>query len=349
MNKRYENIDFLRFLASFGIVMVHVLKNIEFSAMPSNIIYSYISSVFLMKMEKYVSLFFLISGFSISCGYYNRIKNNDISMNRFYIKRYSRILPLFAVIVVAESLYLLVSHNMGLSDVFFESIADVSLGYAFLPFSSISVVGVGWALGVIFSFYILFPFIVFCTWTKRRSWFVLLLTILLSYGARTYFTYKGAFSNCNFVLWSHYFIAGVIIYLYKDSISILLEKEKSLCVLLLVVGYVLSFTVSFESVFIENVKNLLAWSLVLISTLGKNWKITETRVVKVCSQYSFDIYLLHMLVLRLFQKTNLLASNGVLSMLVDTLMVFSFALCIAFMFGILVKKISRIEKKGSRG
>lgn len=68
--------------------MVHVLKNIDFYDMPSQGVYGYISTLFLMRMEKFVSFFFLISGFSISCGYYHRVKDGNISMNDFFTKRY---------------------------------------------------------------------------------------------------------------------------------------------------------------------------------------------------------------------------------------------------------------------
>ena len=53
MKRRYNNIDSLRFIASLGIVMVHVLKNIDFYDMPSQGVYGYISTLFLMRMENW--------------------------------------------------------------------------------------------------------------------------------------------------------------------------------------------------------------------------------------------------------------------------------------------------------
>ena len=35
----------------------------------------------------------IISAFGMCCGYYNKIENNEISVNEFYKKRFQKILP----------------------------------------------------------------------------------------------------------------------------------------------------------------------------------------------------------------------------------------------------------------
>ncbi|MBR2949799.1 MAG: acyltransferase [Lachnospiraceae bacterium] len=347
MKRRYINIDSLRFIASLGIVMVHVLKNIDFYDMPSQGVYGYIYALFLMRMEKFVSLFFLISGFSISCGYYHRVKDGNISMNDFFSKRYRRILPLFAAIVLVEAGYLFVTHNLETIGIVFESMADLTLVYSFLPASSISIVGVGWALDVIFAFYIIYPFIVFCTWTKKRGWISLFVAVFLSYSARTYFANAGSITNCNIAMWAQYFIAGVVIYLYIDQIGAWIDKSKLLSLGVFAFGFFLAFFVSMDSIFLENVKNLLSWSIVLISALGQDWSMSNTRIVKLCSQYSFDIYLLHMMVLRLLQKCHLVFYNGILGGVAYTAMIYLFALLIAYLFSLVLKRMSPMRKRST--
>jgi len=346
MRKRYENIDLLRFIASLCIVMVHILKNNVFSGLPTSAIYTSFASLYLLKMEKFVSLFFVISGFSISCGYYEKIKNNSISVNNYFVKRYFRILPFFGFLTIVESCYLLATHTLNSSSVLFETIIDFSLIFAFLPFSKITIVGVGWALGVIFAFYILYPFIVFCTWTKKRSWILLILTVFISYSVRIYFNYDGLFSNCNFMLWCHYFIAGVIIYLYKDDIKRFLGNSVFISIVLLLGGFYLSFNITFGSVFFENIKNMLSWSLVLISTLGDAWIISKSTIVKISSKYSFEVYLAHMLILRFLQKCNLISNIGIMSVVADTIIVYGLALLVAYLFEFTTKKITQNAKWG---
>lgn len=48
-------------------------------------------------LSSYVYLFFIISGFGMCCGYYEKIKNNEITLNNFYSKRYRKILPFFFI------------------------------------------------------------------------------------------------------------------------------------------------------------------------------------------------------------------------------------------------------------
>ena len=50
----------------------------------------------------FVFLFFIISSFSLCCGYYERIKTGSITLNCFYTKRYWRILPFFAFLSLID-------------------------------------------------------------------------------------------------------------------------------------------------------------------------------------------------------------------------------------------------------
>lgn len=50
-----------------------------------------------------------------------------------------------------------------------EAFANMTLSFGLIPGNDISVVGVGWFLGVIFLFYMLFPFFVFLMGTKEAS------------------------------------------------------------------------------------------------------------------------------------------------------------------------------------
>ena len=45
-------------------------------------------------------LFMVISAFSMCCGYYDRVKNGEITPAKFYAKRYHRTWPFFAMMVM---------------------------------------------------------------------------------------------------------------------------------------------------------------------------------------------------------------------------------------------------------
>lgn len=96
----------------------------------------------------------------------------------------------------------------------FEAIADVSLLFGLFP-NKISVIGVGWFLGVVFAFYLIFPF--FCTLveTKKRAWLALAGSLLLNYIGGSYFCLE----RTNIVYSLCFFIAGGLIYLYRENIA----------------------------------------------------------------------------------------------------------------------------------
>ena len=153
MNK-YESLNGLRALAAIGIVLMHVRANIDIEV-DGNFIYSHVIPV----MSDFVFLFMMVSAFSLCCGYYERFKSGTVSLNDFYKRRYSRILPFFSILVL---LACLIPHNpnktaiaravtnilgsSGLSqfaETTIEGLTELTLGYGLLPNPSMSVMGVG--------------------------------------------------------------------------------------------------------------------------------------------------------------------------------------------------------------
>ncbi len=85
--KHYDAIDGLRTIACIGIVMMHIRANSTYAL--SGFLYDNIISSF----TNFVFLFMVISAFGMCCGYLDKMLNNQISLESFYIKRYSKILP----------------------------------------------------------------------------------------------------------------------------------------------------------------------------------------------------------------------------------------------------------------
>ena len=127
---------------------MHVLSNI--SVKPSE---NYVTKELIPFFTDFTLLFMMVSGFSVCCGYYQRIKEGTITPTKFYKKRYARILPFFAILCLID---LAVSPSIGS---LYEAITNMTLCFGLLPPSTdIHVIGVGWFLGVVFLFYMLFPF-----------------------------------------------------------------------------------------------------------------------------------------------------------------------------------------------
>ena len=85
--KRYEGLDGIRALACFGIAAMHVLGNAGYN------VNGFIFTSFIPSLTNLVFLFMVISGFGMSCGYFDRFMNKQIDIVDFYKKRYRKILP----------------------------------------------------------------------------------------------------------------------------------------------------------------------------------------------------------------------------------------------------------------
>lgn len=175
--KKYESLDGLRAYAAIGIVMMHVLANIIIK--PSS---NYVTETIIPYFTNFTLLFMIISAFSVCCGYYERIKNGQIRPNDFYKKRYKRLLPFFGLMVIIS---VIMDHNYS---ALCEGFANLTLCFNLLPNPNISIVGVGWFIGTVFTFYLLFPFFTFLLDNKKRGLFVLFISLIFCYIAINYFS-----------------------------------------------------------------------------------------------------------------------------------------------------------------
>ena len=212
MKERYENLDGIRAYACIGILLMHIGANGDFG------IDGFLFDRVIASFTNFTFLFMILSAFSMCCGYYERFKNNSISLDQFYIRRYQRIWPFFALLCTVELLF---DHSL---TSLYEWFADLTLAFGLLPNADISVVGVGWFLGVIFAFYMVFPFFVFLMGNKRRAWLVLCVTIVMNVLCQVYF-FDGSHvidsfaERTNLIYSSIFFVAGGMIYLYRDKIK----------------------------------------------------------------------------------------------------------------------------------
>ena len=88
-SNRYESLDGLRMIASFGIVMMHVKANSVYR------IDGWLYKTCITSFTNFVFLFMVVSSFGMCCGYYEKIINNRISITDFYANRFEKILPFF--------------------------------------------------------------------------------------------------------------------------------------------------------------------------------------------------------------------------------------------------------------
>ena len=257
------------------------------------------------QFNEFVMLFLIISAFSICKGYYYKIKENKMTLNDFYKKRYMKIIPFFVIVIVLD---IIVSRSI---TSLIEGFTSLTLWFGLLPNNSMSTVGVAWTLGIIFLFYMLFPFFVFLLDNKKRGWIVFLSTILLNILCTYYFftdkfVCKGFINRQNFLYCMMFFICGGMIFLYEDKILTIINKNKTNKLILVLIT--LLFTIFAFSIKIHSLINPIKWMLLFAIWLiiGISVKFTKRKkyIFEKISEMSMEIYLFHMVVYRFIEKIN---------------------------------------------
>lgn len=242
-------------------------------------------------------LFMIISAFSMCCGYYERVKSGAITPAKFYAKRYHRTWPFFAMMVM-------ISFAMEPSwSTFCQSFADLTMCFNLLPNPNIEVIGVGWFLGTVFTFYMLFPFFTFLLDNKKRGWMILVLSLLFCNIAIDTFNNGTGFCRSNIINSAPFFISGGMIYLYRHCIKKRVEEYWQLallaCLLMMIARFVFDFGDSFYLV------DLVVFSAWLMYAIGSKDKVLNNRVAKYLSGISMEIYLCHMMFFRVASMLHL--------------------------------------------
>lgn len=331
-SKRYSSLNGLRAYSAIGVAMMHVLKNGGYE-----IGYSAIDA-FISSLGDLVYLFMVMSAFSMCCGYYDSFSKGSLNLEQFYVRRFKKVWGFFALIccidvVLAPS-----------REAIYELIANLTLCFGLLPNSNMSVVGVGWFLGLICVFYLLFPFFIFLLQKKQRAWGAFVVSVLLNVLCSAYFMDKnhvviGYDLRANIIYTAMFFVTGGIIYLYREIIEKYVKRYLVFIVAICVVIAGVYFYVSKNSFVM-----LALASGLLICAIGSQGKILSNRFTKLIGGISFEIYLCHMMFYRIVEKIHLakLFGNGMASYLFTVLLTLIGAIVFSLFFG---KVITVINKK----
>lgn len=279
----YGAIDSLRTIACIGIVMMHIRANSTYAI--SGFIYDSVISSF----TNFVFLFMVISAFGMCCGYYERVLDGRIDWEIFYKKRYGKILPFFTVLVLMDIVV-----SPGWTSVC-EGFCDVTLLFGLFP-NDITVIGVGWFLGLIFAFYLIFPFYCVLIRTKKRACMAFAVALVLNY----VLTARFEVGRNNIVYCLCYFIAGGLLYLYRDKLENVGRKSWWAVVMAVTLSVVFYYAVGANTLTM-----LLVACTLLALAISDRGGVLENRFTKFFSSISMEVYLSHMVVFRLLEKMGL--------------------------------------------
>ncbi|MDD6276794.1 MAG: acyltransferase [Clostridia bacterium] len=342
-NNRCNSIDGLRTIACIGIALMHVRANCSYA------IGSAVYNTIIPAFTNFVFLFMMISAFGVCCGYFERMSKGEITPAAFYERRYMKVLPFFAVVCILDF-----AMGPGLNTLL-ELAADLTLVFGLLPNGDISVIGVGWFLGTVFVFYMLFPFFCFIMKTKKRAWLAFAISVFYNFACIWYFfdsnhMIEGTGGRAQFIYSAMFFMAGCLVYLYKDSLAKFVKKFRWLMLIICAAFTAAYFLVHINS-FVTNICMLLMFESYLIYAAGVDSKLLYNPVTKFVSGISMEIYLCHMVVFRVAEKLglNYIFGDGWLSYALTCVIVLAgsivFSLCVKYALKLIGKISGKIKIK----
>ena len=322
--KKYYGIDWIRAVACIGIMMMHVLANNTYE------ISGFVYNSLIPSFTDFVYLFMAVSAFGMCHGYFNKVMSGEVNWTTFYKKRYSKTLPFFLLLIVIDLVL-----NWSINSLC-EAITEVTMLHGLVPYS-FSVVGVGWFLGTVFVFYLVFPFFCVLIESKFRAWCAFAVSIALNYICSVYF----GVSRINFIYSLCFFLGGGLVFLYKET----LEKIKWYFYLpVITLSGALYFFIGANTL-----TRLLVTMALLSFTISINCR--KVRVISLISNISMEFYLSHMFVFRVIEKLHLntLCGNGWLQFLVTVFLVFVGTMAFSLCFQTLINKTQAIlNRKGNK-
>jgi len=324
--KRYETINGLRTIAAFGIVMMHMATNNHYE------ITGYVYKTILPSFTNFVFLFMTVSAFGMCCGYYEKILDRSISISDFYNKRFKKIFPFFAVLVFLD-IFISPSFNSC-----YEGFADLTLLFGLLPYGGgIEVIGVGWFLGLIFVFYLCFPFFCYLLENRKKAWIAFGISLLYNFACCTYFDV----GRQNILYSGCFFLAGGLIYLYRNEIMELADRKRMREFLL---GTTALSVVVYNLVGGNTATYLFVSVMLLVYAVSNSGGILENKITRFFGSISMEVYLSHMVIFRIFEKLQL---NTVLGTgWLQYIMLVAAVIATTCVFAVVMQKIIRMLEKG---
>lgn len=330
--KKFDSINGLRMIACFGIILMHVKANINFS-----IPYNWLN-IFISEFTNFVFLFMVISSFGMCCGYFEKVRNNEISPEKFYSKRILKVLPFFLCLLLLD---VIINHDFS---TLIEAFANSTLMFSLLS-KDFNVLGVAWFLGLVFIFYFMFPFFTYLFSNKKRAWITTFVAVLMNFSCINYFDVGRTNMFYSFI----YFCVGGLLYLYKEQIINFFNNKKIFNLLFILVSLILYFILPMKNGYLFLLRMLLVLVSLLIYAISFKSQILDNKFTKFIGNISMEMYLCHMVIFRIVEKMNLLHlfDNNLLSYIFASIIVILGSICTAIVFqkfwNYICKKVLKYE------
>ncbi|WP_293264283.1 acyltransferase [Neptunomonas sp.] len=210
IDHRFYELDVLRFIAAFFVVLYHYAFRMWNMESATGMPFPFLSQIF-----KYgylgVDAFFIISGFVIIMSADNR------SVSSFISSRIVRLYPAYWVCTIFVFIGYIVWTPLVLSDNYLDFIVNFTMFHSWFSIKDIN--PVYWTLAIELQFYIIIALVIYL---KVYRFFSIILGVWLLVSISSYyFDFNIWIKTIFMVEWSHYFIVGCVFYLIRrDGISL---------------------------------------------------------------------------------------------------------------------------------
>lgn len=249
-----------------------------------------------------VDMFFIVSGFLIFWSY-----DNDQKKKHFYIKRFFRIFPLYALLIMIQTVFFIIVSDESfieyikyfISNILFLNFLSHSVGNTLNDLYVNAINGSLWTLKNEVIFYFLVPFI-FAIYKKWGLYFLLIL-----YGFSVVYMFLVDYIGIakllvQFPAQLRLFLVGVLLY-------ILFENIKSKIMLVLV-----PLSIILMALFIDNIYFKFSIYPILLGVMVV-FLVYFTKSIKINFDFSYSFYVLHFPIIQLALYFGMNPSNPTVS------------------------------------
>lgn len=307
----YVRLDFLDSLRCFAIIYV-IISHLILIPQPNLAIPEWIAPFLINGGDAGVSLFFVLSAFSLSYAMDKRSKEKQLLRN-FYIRRFFRIAPLFYMLMVIywirDAVVFHVLHPA------WEILINASLLFNLAPCCITGFVWASWTVGVIALLYLIFPAIHKYIRNLHGALALFVASVLIAWGwsyviknygvAIGYLNAEDVGFVWGFGFLQHLpvFICGIIIYrLFFDYMIKTTWKSRQLYGTISILAFVLFYGLLLT----ENMQNLLwgrtilhgiCFSLLVLGLALNPFRFLVNAKTAYLGKISYSMYLFHPLII----------------------------------------------------
>ncbi|MCQ1058345.1 acyltransferase [Photobacterium sp. ZSDE20] len=300
MSNHYKSLDGLRGLAALIVVFSHFSSDTGF-----------LNGEFKFLGQIGVMLFFLLSGFLMMLVTDKKeptIKNIKV----FYIRRVSRVYPLFLITILFSLIYQITlrSYGFGGNLLAYNYIGSVDSAVKNLLF--IRGDEVFWTIGLEIFFYLIFPVFWFAK-KESKYFFYSLCIFFLAFQYLTKYEWYRDLSFLRLNQHLHFFIFGMLTYEFNNKVKywrINWDIVALMCVLMMIVSLPYYFNIltgsdllyNYKAMWTNNYIAILFMPLLVIASIESTVfkSILEVKSLVFLGTISYSLYLLHRFPLRSF-------------------------------------------------